>query len=143
MSRAPRKVFPHESGSVVCAAGILLVRCTDRQGLLVNETKNGSSHLSDLGGKVEEDDETPFDTAAREFREESGYDCPADANIIAQIYNPASKYMLFVCSVGNSDIPEDGNLRWCDFKSVLPQLHPRMAGIRINVLMAIRNAQSA
>ena len=145
MDRAPRKVFPYIGDSVICAAGILLIRRSDWKVLLIRESTNGSTHLSDLGGKVEETDNTPFDTAVREFCEESGSAYPLDAINIAAIYNPASKYMFFMCTVENSAwfiAREDGKLEWCDFKAVLPQLHPRMKGILINIVKTIRQVST-
>ena len=72
-SKGPRKVFFYK-GKPVFATGLLIsyfnVRCKKKT-LLIKETKNGRTLVSDLGGKVDMEDTCLFDAMAREAWEES------------------------------------------------------------------------
>lgn len=72
-SKGPRKVFFYK-GKPVFATGLLIsyfnVRCKKKT-LLVKETKNERTLVSDLGGKVDMEDTCLFDAMAREAWEET------------------------------------------------------------------------
>lgn len=72
-SKGPRKVFFYK-GKPVFATGLLIsyfnVRCKKKI-LLIKETKNERTLVSDLGGKVDMEDTCLFDAMAREAWEET------------------------------------------------------------------------
>ena len=123
-SKGPRKVFFYK-GKPVFASGLLIsyfnVRCKKKT-LLIKETKNGRTTVSDLGGKVDMKDTCLFDTMAREAWEESstrlfGKDTDLDEfkellktfliNSSSKFfYVPGSKYLLLSVFF-DKRLPED------------------------------------
>lgn len=123
-SKGPRKVFFYK-GKPVFATGLLISYFNTngkKKILLIKETKNGRTIVSDLGGKVDMEDTCLFDAMAREAWEESstrlfGKDTDLDEfkellktfliNSSSKFfYVPGSKYLLLSVFC-DKRLPED------------------------------------
>lgn len=135
-----RKIFVHSSGADICAAGILLWRRNgdDLEFYVVQEqskTRPNAHELNDPGGKAEHGDASPFDTAKREFFEETGIELVQSdlEGPIDVIHIPAAKYLLFLVKATGTCISLGGRGKWVNRRTLLISRGVRL-GMVLNII---------
>ena len=102
----------YENKKPVRGSGILFYRYNKYGGLmyLLRECKinNGFKYWGDLGGKTDELDSSPIQTAIRECREESNDAFETNTKKLSYIlsrakkhYEPAGKYLIYIVHIKN------------------------------------------